>query len=326
MGFDRAKICRFNVCYDNPVPIFRSFDSRKKRRSAKGGKRKYFIIIQIFFVFLQAMRKAKIILAIVAVCLFLSSCNGFNKLLNSNDYDAKYAAAMKYYNENSFSRAAQLFENLTLYYRGKENAEEIAWYYGMSLMQEKDYFTAGYQFKRFAKQFPYSDRRPDAIYYSAYCKYVESPEYNLDQTLTKEAIEDFEFFVEHWPKSPRIPEVNMYLDELRNKLIKKSYEIAYGYYFIEEYHAAYESFKRFLNLYPEATMREDAMYYMLESSYRYAIGSREEKMYERLQQVVNDFDKFSSSFADSKRLAAAQDIYTKTRAAMAKMEPNNKVK
>ena len=67
------------------------------------------------------------------------------------------------------------------------------------------------------------------------------------------------------------------------------------------------------------------MYYMLESSFRYAINSREDKMYERLQQVVNDFDKFSSSFSNSKYIASAQDIYTKTRAAMAQLENNKKV-
>ncbi len=264
------------------------------------------------------------ILGIAAACFVLAGCNGYNKLLNGNDYDAKYAAAMQYYNEENYSRAAQLFENLTLYYRGKENAENIAWYYGMSLMQEKDYFTAGYQFKRYAKQFPYSEKLEDAIYYSAWCKYMDSPDYNLDQTSTKEAIEEFETFVERWPRSVRVPEVNSCLDELRKKLIRKDYEMAYGYWFIEEYHAAYESFKQFLNNYPEASQREDAMYYMRESSYRYAINRREDKMYERLQQVVNDFDKFSSSFANSKRLAAAQDIYTKTRAAMAKISTENK--
>ena len=271
------------------------------------------------------MKKMKNILGIAAMCLLLASCGGYNKLLNGNDFDAKYAAAMKYYNENSFSRAVQLFENLTLYYRGKENAENIGWYYGMSLLKEKDYYMAGYQFKRFAKQFPYSERLEDAMYYSAYCKYMDSPEYNLDQSQTKEAIEEFEQFVERYPRSVRIPEVNVCVDELRGKLVRKDYEIAYGYYFVEEYHAAYESFKRFLSLYPEAEMREDATYYMLESSFRYAINSREDKMYERLQQVVNDFDKFSSSFSNSKYIASAQDIYTKTRAAMAQLENNKKV-
>ena len=266
----------------------------------------------------------KNIFVIAATCLLIVSCNSYNNLLKGNDFDAKYAAAMKYYNEGSYSRATQLFENLTMYYRGKENAENIGWYYGMSLMKEKDYFMAGYQFKRFAKQFPYSEKLEDALYYSAYCKYIDSPEYNLDQKQTKEAVEEFELFVERYPRSVHIPDVNNCLDELRGKLVRKDYEIAYGYYFIEEYHAAYESFKQFLNNYPEASYREEAMYYMLESSFRYAINSREDKMYERLQQVINDFDKFNSSFNNSKYIASAQDIYTKTRAAMAQMETNKK--
>jgi len=266
------------------------------------------------------MKLVKNIIGMCAICLAITGCSKFDKLLNSNDYATKYEAAMRYYNENSFSKAIQLFENLTLHYRGKENAENIAWYYGQALYQEKDYYSAGYQFKRFARQFPYSENLEEASFLSAYCKYMESPAYSLDQKQTREAIEEMEAFVERFPRSNHIPEVNRYLDEMRSKLIKKEYEIAYGYYFIEEYHAAYESFKQFLNLYPEAPQREDAMFYQLDAGFRYAIGSREDKQRERLQQVVNDFDKFSSSFAESKRLAAAQSIYTKARAALTDLE------
>ena len=266
------------------------------------------------------MNKAKIIISICATCLVLVSCNGYEKLLNSNDYEGKYQAAMRYYENNNWSKAIQLFENLTLHYRGKDHAEDIAWYYAESLYKEKDYFTAGYQYQRFARQFPYSTRVEEAAYLSAYCKYLDSPDYSLDQKRTKEAIEEMESYVERWPRSVHIPEINRYLDEMRAKLMKKDYEIASNYYFIEEYHAAYESFKRFLDLYPEAVEREDAMYYQLDAGYRYAIGSREDKKKERLQQVINDFEKFSSSFAGSKRLTAAQNIYTKARAALTDME------
>ena len=102
--------------------------------------------------------------------------------------------------------------------------------------------------------------------------------------------------------------------------MKKDYEVAYGYYFIEEYHAAYVSFKNFINLYPDAAEREEAAFYLLKSGYLYAIGSREDKQHERLQQVINDFERFSSTFGESKHLAEAQDIYTKTRAALAESE------
>ena len=268
------------------------------------------------------MKKWNLIAAIVVLCFVSTSCNSYDKLLKGNDYEAKYAAAMRYYNNNSFTRAIQLFENLTLYYRGKENAENIAWYYGQALYKEKDYYTAGYQFKRFVRQFPYSDRVEEAAYLSAYCKYFESPSHTLDQTLTKEAISEFENFAERWPRSVYMPEVNRYLDELRVKLMRKDYEIAYGYYYIEEYHAAYESLKNFINLYPEAPMMADAMYYTLRSGYLYAINSREEKKRERLQAVVSDFERYSSHITEPKRLADAQDIYTRTRAELAKMENN----
>lgn len=266
------------------------------------------------------MKKAKTILNIFVICLALTGCNKFDKVLKSNDYDLKYQEAMRYYNDNSYSKAIQLFENLTMHYRGRENAEDISWYYAQSLYKEKDYYTAGYQFNRFARQFPYSNRVEEAAFLAAYCKYMESPVYSLDQSLTKEAVAEFESFAEHWPRSTYMPEVNRYLDEMRTKLMKKDYEIAYGYYFIEEYHAAYESLKNFLGLYPEAPMREDAMYYMLVSSYKFAIGSREDKKKERLQQVVADFDRVVSGISDSKKLAEAQNIYNKTRAELAKME------
>ena len=266
------------------------------------------------------MKKAKILLCICATGLLSVGCSNVEKLLKSNDYDAKYAAAMRYYEENSYSRAIQLFENLTLHYRGKENAENIAWYYAQSLYKEKDYYTAGYQFRRFARQFPYSDRTEEAAFLSAYCKYMDSPSYSLDQSLTREAIEEFETFAERWPKSVHMPEVNRYLDEMHEKLMKKDYEIAYGYYFIEEYRAAYESLKQFLNLYPEAPMREDAMFYLIHSGYRYAIGSREDRKRERLQQVIADFERYSGSLSNPKHISDAQDIYTRTRAALAEIE------
>ena len=266
------------------------------------------------------MKNAGKLVGGLVVCLFIVSCNGYDKLLKSNDYEAKYAAAMKYYNDNSYSKAIQLFENLTLYYRGKENAENIAWYYAQSLYKEKDYYTAGYQFKRFARQFPYSEHVEEAAFLSAYCKYLDSPGYSLDQSITREAIGEMETFAERWPRSTHMPEVNHYLDEMREKLLKKDYEVAYGYYFIEEYRAAYESLKRFVSLYPEAPMREDAVFYLLQSGYRYAEGSREELQRERYQQVLADYERFRSSLQTQKYVDEAGRIYTRSRAALSTLE------
>lgn len=239
--------------------------------------------------------------------------------MKSNDFDAKYEAAMKYYNNNAYTKAIQIFENLTMHYRGREHSEDILWYYAQSLLHESDYLSASYQFSRFAKQYPYSKNAEEAEFQAAYCKYADAPEYTLDQSLTRQAVSDFELFAEKHPNSVHLPEVNRYLDEMRHLLMKKDYEIAYGYYHIEAYHAAYISLNNFLNLYPESPFREDAMFYVLTSSYQYASNSTEDKMKERLEQVLNDFEKFNASYPNSKHKTEAQNIYTKTRELLSKI-------
>lgn len=259
-------------------------------------------------------------LCVVVICFIATSCNGYEKVLKSNDFEAKYNLAMQYYNENSYSKAIQLFENLVMYYRGKEHTENILWYYANALLKEDDYYTAAYQFKRFTRQFPYSEHVEEAAYLAAYSKYLQSPSHTLDQAPTKEAVDDFERFASRYPQSVHIPEVNKYLDELREKLMLKDYEIAMGYFTIEAYHAAYVSLGNFLNLYPDSPKREEAMYHQLLSGFEYGINSTEQKMKERLQQTTNDFEKFASSFPDSKYMSKAQEIYTKSKAAIARIE------
>ncbi len=273
---------------------------------------------------MQIMKFVNRIGILLLTTTLLTSCGEYGKLVKGTDFDAKYRAAVGYYEEKSYSRAIQLFENLILHYHGKEHAEDISWYYGMSLLAERDYYSAGYQFRTFYKRYPYSERAEEALYLAADCKYHESPDYYLDQRLTKEAIEAYESFVDRYPNSIHIPEINTHLDELRGKLMRKDYEIAYGYYLTENYHAAYVSLQDFLDNYPDTPYKEQAMFYMLASGYEYGINSQEMKMRERLQQVVNDFDRFNTSFHDSKYLSQAQTYYSKAKAAIAKLEAANK--
>ncbi len=268
------------------------------------------------------MKRLTHFFTIILVIISISSCTGYEKLLKSTDYEAKYEAAMKYYYDEQYHRARDLFENLALNYRGREHAEDVAWYYGKSLLETHRYYAAAYQFKAFTKRFPYSPNAEEAAYLSAYCQYMESPSHTLDQSMTKDAISEFELFAERYPQSVHIPEVNNYLDEMRHKLMLKDYEIALGYYNTESYRAAVVALNQFLNNYPDSPYREDAMYYIIKSGYEYAINSREDKMKERLQQVINNFDKFAVTFKNSKYMSDCQNIYTKCKEALAAIENN----
>jgi len=63
---------------------------------------------------------------LLMIILFMSSCNDYQKLLNSpeNEVD-KYTAAEEYYDNGEFRRANALFEQIIPSYRGKPQGERL---------------------------------------------------------------------------------------------------------------------------------------------------------------------------------------------------------
>ncbi|MEE0894332.1 MAG: outer membrane protein assembly factor BamD [Bacteroidales bacterium] len=259
------------------------------------------------------MKRAFLILYILVAVLGVSCSSKHKKLLESNDQDAKFEAAMKAYERKDYFHATQLFENLLLYSRGREKAELVNLYYGKSLLGGGDYYSAAYQFESFVKWFPYSKYAEEALFQAAYCKYLESPEYSLDQTLTKQAIDNFQSYIDKYPKSDKVEQANKFMDELREKLIKKDYTNAYNYYKTEAYQAAQTSLKNFLNNYPDATQyREDAMYYIVLAGYEFAEKSIESKQKERYEIVLMDYERYQvvfSNMTDKTKSEKLEGIY-----------------
>lgn len=229
---------------------------------------------------------------------FVISCrNSHKQLLKSNDNEKKYEIAVKSYENGDYYRANQLFENLIMYFRGRERAEEVNMYYGKSLMQSGQYYDAGYQFENFVRWFPYSPKAEEALFLSAYCKYKESPEYYLDQTLTLESMKAFQDYINKYPNAERVKDANKYLDDMRLKIIKKDYTNAYNYYKVGQYQAASVALKDFINKYSDRTeYRQNAMYYIVLADYHYAYGSVENKQKERWQNMILDYERYQTLF------------------------------
>lgn len=263
---------------------------------------------------IRAIFNVNIFVLLILIATFLvSSCSSkHTKLLKSNDNEAKYAAAVKAYEQGDYYHANQLFENLLLYFRGKDKAEDVNMYYGKSLMGGKNYYAAGYQFENFVRWFPYSPKAEEALFLSAYCKYKESPAYYLDQTLTKESMKAFQDYINKYPNSDRVKEANKYLDEMRLKIIKKDYTNAYNYYKVEQYQAASVALKDFINKYADQTeYRQNAMYYIVLADYYYAAGSVETKQKERWNTMILDYERYQALFANFTDKAKVEDLQKK---------------
>jgi outer membrane protein assembly factor BamD len=233
----------------------------------------------------------------------------FNKLVKSSDMDAKYAAAKKYFDKEDYTKALTLFEELMSVYRGTEKGEEVQYYYAYCNYNLNDFIIAGYQFHSFAKNYPNSKHTEECAYMNAYCLYLNSPDYTLDQTDTKMAIKEFQRFTNSYPKSNRIALCNDILDKLRGKLEHKSYDNSMLYYRMGDYKACVVAFGNHLKDFPDTKYREELSFLTIKLWYLLALNSIEAKKAERFKASVDAYIKFIDAFPQSKYASEAESVY-----------------
>ena len=233
------------------------------------------------------------------ICISFS-CNEYQKVLKNDDIKSKYDLAEKYYENQDFRRASRLFEQIKPKYRGKPQGERITFFYANSLLNNKRYITSAFEFESFVRAYPSSDKVEEASYLSAYSYYKLSPSHNLDQNETNKAVEKLQNFINKYPDSERMSSANDLVQELRIKLEFKAFEIAKQYNIIRDYKSAIIVLDDFISDYPGTPYREDALYYLLDSSYELAINSVDSKKLERLKQAKNIFEELLEVYPESK--------------------------
>lgn len=243
----------------------------------------------------------KYIILILSV-LLLSGCayqKEYNQVVKQGTVEDRYNFAVKAYDRQDYNRAISLFEEILPLFRGKDGLEGVLYNLAYSYFYDKDYFMAAYYFRSLARQFPNSEYAEEVTYMSAYCKTLESPDYQLDQTATKEAIEQLQLYINYYPDSRRVDEASRLIGEMRQKLATKAFHVAGMYYKRGLYNAAAISYNNFLREYPESPDREQAMYLMIRSRYLYARNSFSSLQAERYQKVLESYDLFMRLYAAS---------------------------
>jgi outer membrane protein assembly factor BamD len=247
-------------------------------------------------------------LFIVLVLAFGSCKSKFEKLKASNDMAKKYREAIRLYNKKDYSKALELFDGLVQRYRGQEQAEDLYYYYAYTNYKLRDYTSARYHFKTFADTYPTSSRAEECRFMAAYCYYLDSPIYSLDQTNTQSAIDALQLFINLYPKSERVTEASKLIQNLRDKLEQKSYENSKLYLTIGDYQAAVISFGNSLRDYPDTKYAEEMEYLTIQAQYLYAKNSRDEYQVNRYTLAITDADQFTEKYPKSTYLGAVATL------------------
>ncbi len=261
---------------------------------------------------------------VIACGIFIfASCGGdYKKIQKSTNSEVKYNAAIAYYKAGNFLKALPLFESLLSVYRGTEKEQEVYYYYAYTNFRLNDFVMAGFYFSNYYHTFPHTDRAEECEFMHAYCEYLGTPAYNLDQTDGKKAIDAFQTFIDNYPNSTRIKEANRYMDMMHAKLEKKYFEISKLYYTTEYYHAASISLANYIKSYPNSRYDEEASFLIIKSDYKFAVNSVDNRKGERLQTVMDAYLKFVDEYPKSDFLKEAQSIYDSC--VKIKSELNNK--
>jgi len=256
-------------------------------------------------------KKSFILIIIALIVGVLASCK-YEKLLKSSDYRLKYRKAIEYYQEEDFSRAIGLLEQLNPVMKATDRADTVLYYLANCYYEVGDYILGGHHFKEFYRTFGNHKWAENAEFMTAYCDYQLSPRPELDQSNTKKAITGFRLFIQRHPNNPKVSQANDIIIELRNKLAKKDYLGAKLYYDMEDYKAAIVAFENSLQQFPNSKYREKIKYYLLQSKFTYASRSIKEKEEERFQETLDEYYTFVSEFPESEYKDDAEKIFEKT--------------
>ena len=263
------------------------------------------------------MKYCKILLAVSAVLWAAVSCKSeYQMLLEGYDEDAKYAAAFDYFNQGKFSKAAQLFESLSVTTSGTARDDTIQFYWGLSNYRYKDFYTAETNFKDFMDKFPRSPFAEEAGFLRIDCLFNSSLRYELDQSSSVQTITAIGEYLTNYPQTQHLDACRDYLSVLSERLDRKSYEAAKLYYKMEDYLAARVALRNVLKEDADNKYREDILYYTAKSSYKYAQLSVPEKRKERYLTFVDDYLNFVGEYDQSPYRREMDVLYKRAQRAL----------
>jgi outer membrane protein assembly factor BamD len=166
------------------------------------------------------------------------------------------------------------------------------------------------EFREFLSFYP-NNRRADYAQYKlalAHFRQMRTPQ--RDQTETREAVKEFQAFVDRYPSSSLMTEGRAKLREAKDRLAESSYLVGYFYFRQRWYPGAVDRFKAVLKEDPEYTGRDALYFYLAESLMKEKKDAEALPYYERL---VNEFEQSQHLIDAQKRITALKAVaQTKT--------------
>jgi outer membrane protein assembly factor BamD len=224
----------------------------------------------------------------------LVGCSDYGKIFKGKNSSLKMAKAEELYAKKDFDRALPLYEQLKdEYFQNKRDSLELAYFkVAYCYFYLKAYEDASTLFKDFTYKFSRSPKAVDCSYMALYCDYMSVADYDLDQVNTVDIINEIQEFMNAYPDSDYIPKCNEYIDNLRERIHKKTFEQVNQYYQMSEFKAASAAAVIAIKSYPDIQQKEELEYIAYKAQFLYGMNSVESKRIERLEKAMKLIDDY----------------------------------
>lgn len=201
----------------------------------------------------------KSLLASLFLIIVIAGCSGSvdtARLNSQSHFDYAYSL----YEDEDYLYAINEFQSILLQYPGSAVNDDAQYYLGMSYFNREQYLLGAYEFSKLIRDIPASPFVPEAQYMLAESYYQLSPPYQLDQTYTKKAIDEFQAFIDFFPANDKVEECETKINELNGKLAEKEYNAGYIYEKMEYYNAAMKYYQFVVDTYHDTKFAPTALY------------------------------------------------------------------
>ncbi len=121
---------------------------------------------------------------------------GSSKETESLPAEDRFADAMSKFDHGDYLEAAEDFKTVTVQYPGSSFADSAQFFIGECRYRREEFILAGSEYDLLVRTMPSSPLVIKARYMKAMSNYELSPKPELDQKFTKQAVDDFQTFIE----------------------------------------------------------------------------------------------------------------------------------
>lgn len=227
---------------------------------------------------------------VLATACVMSACGGKKGALPpGTDQPDKflYDRGMASLNDKKWFNAREYFRQVVDNYPQSAFRPDAKLGLGDSYVGEgttEAYILAINEFREFLTYYPTNARADHAQYRLGFAHFKQMLAPDRDQTETREAVAEFQTFIERYPNSSLMGEVKARLREAKDRLGQSEYGVGFTYFRIKWYPGAIDRFKTLIKNDPEFTRRDAAYFYLAESLLKTEKKAEALPYYEKLVQ------------------------------------------